>query len=314
MTYDKVHITNLIKQRAIELGFDSCGVAQATKLEEEAPHFKNWLKSKKHGKLSYMERNIDLRLDPRRLEEGTQSVIVVTLNYYTEKKQPACAPIISKYAFGKDYHIVIKEKLSQLLAYIQELVPEAKGRFFADSAPILEHAWARRAGLGWIGKNSLLLTPNGSFVFIGEVLLNIELNYNEAKELDPCGKCTRCIDACPTGAIVADRVIDGSRCISYYTIEMKGEIPPHIDTQNRLFGCDICQDVCPWNRKAKEHTTLEFTPLGNLLEMKRQDWQKLTPYEFGENFKGSPMKRAKYTGIKRTLEHLKDKNEITDDC
>lgn len=315
--YDKSHITRLLKEKALTIGFDSCGVVRAEYLAEERPRLERWLHSRHHGDLSYMERNMELRLDPRKLVEGTQSLIMVTLNHYTEAQQPDCAPKVAKYAWGKDYHFIVKDKLEQLLAYIQKLVPEASGRCFADSAPILEHAWARRAGLGWIGKNSLLLTPKGSYVFIGELLINIELAYDVPKVLDPCGKCTRCIDACPTDAIVADRVIDASKCISYFTIEKKGKIPEDVNTQNRMFGCDICQEVCPWNRKATEHQTLEFTPMGKLLEMKNEHWERLTPHEFGEQFKGSPLKRAKYKGIKRNLEHLKKnskQDEITNDC
>lgn len=309
--YDKAHITRLIKQQAIAIGFDSCGIVRAGYLEEERPRLERWLNSQHHGDLAYMERNMELRLDPRKLVEGTQSLIMVTLNHYTAKTQPRCAPKIAKYAFGKDYHFIVKEKLEQLFTYIQKQVPEARGRFFADSAPILEHAWARRAGLGWIGKNSLLLTPKGSYVFIGEILINLELEYEKPKKIDPCGKCTRCIDACPTHAIVADRVVDASRCISYFTIEKKGEIPENLDIQERMFGCDICQEVCPWNRKAVEHTTAELSPIGKLLEMKREHWEQLSPHDFGETFKGSPLKRAKYTGIKRSLSHLNKKNETT---
>lgn len=312
--YNKAHITKRIKEKAMAVGFNSCGIVRAEYLEEERHRLEHWLAQKNHGDLGYMERNMELRLDPRKLVEGTRSLIMVTLNHYTGQQQPECAPKIAKYAWGKDYHFIIKDKLEQLLAYIQQLVPEATGRCFADSAPILEHAWARRAGLGWIGKNSLLLTPQGSYVFIGEILINIELEYEQAKKLDPCGKCTRCIDACPTNAIVADRVIDASRCISYFTIEKRGEIPEHVNTQNSIFGCDICQEVCPWNRKAKEHNTLELKPIGKLLQMKRKHWEEISAHEFGETFKGSPLKRAKYSGIKRSLSHLKKHNETTDDC
>ncbi|PVX52225.1 epoxyqueuosine reductase [Balneicella halophila] len=311
---DKVEITHLIKQQAHKLGFDGCGIARADFLEEQVQPFTQWLDANYHGDLSYMERNIEKRLDPRKLEEGTKSVIVVMLNYYTDKKQPECAPVVSKYAFGKDYHFIMKDKLNLLLSYIQELAPQAKGRYFVDSAPVLEQVWAERAGLGWIGKNSLLLTPIGSYVFIGEILLNMALDYDASKTIDPCGKCTRCIDACPTNAILPSKIINASKCISYFTIEKKGHIPDDVDIKNRLFGCDICQDVCPWNRKAREHTTSGFKPLANLMKMNREDWNKLTAHEFGEKFKGSPMKRAKYTGIKRTLMHLNKKDEPTDNC
>lgn len=308
--YDKAHITRQIKEHATQqIGFDSCGIVRAEYLEEEEPRLKNWLASQHHGDLGYMERNMELRLDPRKLVEGTKSLIMVTLNHYTKQEQPECAPKVAKYALGKDYHFIVKEKLERLLNFIKELVPEAAGRCFADSAPILEHAWARRAGLGWIGKNSLLLTPKGSYVFIGEILINIDLEYETPKLLDPCGKCTRCIDACPTDAIVADRVIDASRCISYFTIEKKGDIPEDLDLQERMFGCDICQEVCPWNRKAVEHNTAELSPIGKLLEMKRKHWEAISPHEFGEAFKGSPLKRAKYSGIKRSLAHLSKKLE-----
>ncbi|MBS9768820.1 MAG: tRNA epoxyqueuosine(34) reductase QueG [Flavobacteriaceae bacterium] len=306
--YDKTHITQLIKEKALAVGFDSCGVVRAEYLAEERPRLESWLNKDYQGDLSYLKRNMELRLDPRKLVEGTQSLIIVTLNYYTAQQQPECAPKVAKYAYGKDYHFIVKDKLTQILEYIQEIEPTASGRCFADSAPILEHAWATRAGLGWIGKNSLLLTPKGSYVFIGEILLNLELAYEENKMIDPCGKCTRCIDACPTQAIVADKVIDASRCISYFTIEQQGNIPQDVDTKNRVFGCDICQEVCPWNRKTTEHTTPELSPIGNLLQMKQKDWEELTSHEFGENFKGSPLKRAKYSGIKRSLAHINTKN------
>lgn len=302
--YDRAQITRLIKEKASAVGFEGCGVVRAEYLEEERPHLERWLSRENHGDLAYMARNVALRLSPRELVEGTQSLVVVTLNYYTDQKQPECAPKVARYAFGKDYHFVIKEKLNKMLSYIQELIPEAVGRCFTDSAPILEHAWAKRAGLGWIGKNSLLLTSKGSYVFIGEILLNLELDYDEPKSLDPCGKCTRCIDACPTDAIIADRVVNASRCISYFTIEKQGNIPQAVDTQNRIFGCDICQEVCPWNRKSVEHKNLELEPVGGLMEMTREDWNKMTAHEFGERFKGSALKRAKYSGIMRSLAHI----------
>ncbi len=311
--YDKIQITKQIKEKAAAVGFDSCGIVSAEYLEEERPRLEAWLQKQYQGDLRYLERNIELRLDPRKLVEGTQSLIIVTLNYYTEQQQPKCAPKVAKYAYGKDYHFIVKEKLTKILNYIQELVPEASGRCFADSAPILEHAWARRAGLGWIGKNSLLLTPKGSYVFIGEILLNLELEYEKPKNLDPCGKCTRCIDACPTNAIITDRVIDASRCISYFTIEKQGNIPKNTNIQNRMFGCDICQEVCPWNRKAEEHQTTELKPIGNLLTLKREDWEKMSAHEFGENFKGSPLKRAKFSGIQRSLMHLKKHDDSTNE-
>ncbi len=303
--YDKAHITKLIKEKALAVGFDSCGIVRAEYLAEERPRLEAWLQKQYQGDLGYLERNMELRLDPRKLVEGTLSLLIVTLNYYTNHEQPEDAPKIARYAFGKDYHFIVKEKLERILHYIQTLVPEA-------TAPILEHAWARKAGLGGIGKNSLLITPKGSYVFLGEILLNLELEYEQPKLFDPCGKCTRCVNACPTGAIVSDRIIDASRCISYFTIEKQGNIPEDLNIENRIFGCDICQEVCPWNRRAVEHKTEELSPLGNLLEMKKEDWEQLSPSDFGERFKGSPLKRAKYSGIKRSLAHLKKKDETPD--
>ncbi len=308
--YDKKDITRQIKLQAQALGFADCGIVKADFIEEEKANLESWLAANYNGDLGYMGRNLELRLDPRALVEGTESLVMVTLNYYPEQKQPKDVPQVAKYAYGKDYHFVMKDKLGKLLEHIQELVPEALGRCFVDSAPILEHAWARRAGLGWIGKNSLLLTKKGSYVFIGEILLNLELEYEKPKKnFDPCGKCTRCIDACPTQAIVADKVIDASRCISYFTIEKQGNIPEDIDTQNRMFGCDICQEVCPWNRKAVPHNTPELQPIQQLVDMTTTDWDNLEPHQFGEIFKGSPLKRAKYSGIKRSLAHLKKNDE-----
>lgn len=309
--YDKAEISIAIKAKAKALGFDACGIVKADFLHDEAIHLEKWLEAGYNADLGYMERNKELRLDPRMLVEGTLSLVVVVMNYYTEKKQPTNSPVVSRYAYGTDYHFIIKEKLGVLMQYIQTLLPDADGRFFTDSAPILEHAWAKRAGLGQIGKNSLLLTPKGSFFFIGELLLNKELLYDEYKDFDPCGKCTRCVDACPTQAIIGDRMIDARRCLSYLTIEKKGNFEEETDLHNRLFGCDICQEVCPWNRRAKENNEEAFKPTERLLEMTLKDWEELRADEFGQLFRSSPMKRAKYKGIQRNLKQIIKHNETT---
>lgn len=309
--YDKDEISKAIKAKASTLGFDACGIVKADFLHDESTHLEKWIEAGYNADLAYMERNKDLRLDPRILVEGTISIVVVLMNYYTKQQQPLNAPIVSRYAYGADYHIIIKEKLSKLMQYIEVLIPDATGRFFTDSAPILEHTWAKRAGLGQIGKNSLLLTPKGSFFFIGEILINKELAYDTYKYFDPCGKCTRCIDACPTQAIVDDRIIDARRCLSYLTIEKKGDFNEETDLHNRLFGCDICQEVCPWNRRAKEHNEEAFRPSEKLLNMTLKDWKDMGADEFGQLFRGSPMKRAKHKGIQRNLNQIIKKNEIT---
>ena len=300
--------SNLIKSKAKELGLDLCGIAKADFLAEEKQAFLSWIEKGYHGEMGYMANNVEKRLDPRLLVENTKSVIVVALNYFPKEKQKDPeAPVIAKYAYGKDYHFVLKEKLNLLFEYINDEIQEVSGRAFVDSAPVLEHAWAKKAGLGWIGKNSLLLNRKlGSFFFLGELLLDIDLSYDEEKQQDFCGGCNRCIRSCPTGAIVEPHVVNGSKCISYYTIELKGELPEKMKGkfQNRVFGCDICQDVCPWNRMAKAHQTEDFEPNPDLLEMSRQDWIEMDAHRFGEIFKKSAVKRTKFKGLKRNLDFL----------
>lgn len=300
--------TQLIKAEAKRLGFDYCGISKAAFLEEEAPRLENWLNNNMHGQMSYMENHFDKRLDPRLLVPGAKSVVSLLLNYYTaEKQEDETAPKISKYAYGSDYHVVIKEKLNQLLLFIQANIGEIDGRVFVDSAPVLDKAWAKKSGLGWIGKNSNLINKgSGSFYFIAELIIDLELEYDGPVK-DYCGSCTRCIDACPTDAIIAPYVVDGSKCISYFTIELKENIPSDVSGKldNWVFGCDVCQDVCPWNRFAKNHSEQHFKPAGELLQMTKEDWYDLTEETFKKVFKGSAVKRTKFSGLKRNLEFIK---------
>src|SRR5579863_3568678 len=272
--------SKLIKKEAKNLGFMSCGIAKAGFLEEEAPRLENWLKQGMQGEMHYMENHFDKRLDPRLLVDGAKSVISLGLNYYTddERADPS-APKISKYAYGADYHQVIKSKLKQLLDVINEKIGEVNGRAFVDSAPVLDKAWAKKAGLGWIGKNTnLISTKKGSFFFLAELIVDIELEYDIPSTADHCGTCTRCIDACPTEAIVAPYVVDGSRCISYLTIELKEQIPAEFKGKmdNWMFGCDVCQDVCPWNRFSVLNHEPGFQPNDELLNMNARDWKNIT--------------------------------------
>ena len=303
-------ISNLIKEKANELGLSACAILPVSFLEEEKERFDNWLKENRHGEMGYMSNNKDKRLNPELLVEGSKTIIVVLQNYFPQETQlDPEAPVISKYAYGTDYHFVLKDKLRSLLKFIQELVPGCEGRPFVDSAPVLERAWARKAGLGWIGKNSNLISPEtGSFFFIGELLINRELQYDDPKLVrDHCGKCTKCIDACPTNAIVADRVVDARLCISYQTIELRGELDESLKGQfeNRVFGCDICQDVCPWNLKSKPHSEPDFHPHSKLLQLKKEDWENMERPVFNELFKNSAVKRTGYKGLQRNLKFLK---------
>jgi epoxyqueuosine reductase len=297
--------TQQIKAWAKELGFQSCGVAKAGFLEEEAPRLENWLKNGHHGEMSYMENYFDKRLDPRLLVDGAKSVISLSLNYFTDEQQvDTSAPKLSKYAYGADYHHVIKGKLKQLQQLIQEHIGEVNGRAFVDSAPVLDKAWAKKAGLGWIGKNSNLISKStGSFFFLAELIVDLELDYDVAPTADHCGTCTKCIDACPTEAIVGPYVVDGSKCISYLTIELKNEIPASFKGKmdGWMFGCDICQDVCPWNRFSVVHTEPAFKPHPDLLGMSRQDWHEITEDVFQKVFKNSAVKRTKYSGLTRNI-------------
>ncbi|MNK03354.1 Epoxyqueuosine reductase [compost metagenome] len=298
----------MIKQEALRLGFMSCGIAKADFLEEEAPRLENWLKANHHGEMGYMENYFDKRLDPRLLVEGSKSIVSLTLNYFTQQKQADIdAPKISKYAYGMDYHSVIKDKLQELMAFIREHIGEVDGRCFVDSAPVMDKAWAQKAGLGWRGKNSNLISKQaGSFFFLAELIIDLELEYDNPFPTDHCGSCTRCIDACPTDAIIAPYTVDGSRCISYLTIELKNEIPTEFKGKmdNWMFGCDVCQDVCPWNRFSTVHQEENFTPKEDLLGLSKSDLIDMTDEVFKRVFKNSPVKRTKYNGLKRNIDFL----------
>ena len=304
----KEEYAQLIKVEAKRLGFLSCGVSKAEFLDEEAPRLESWLNKNMHGNMQYMENNFDKRLDPTLLVEGSKSVISLTYNYYTDKlQQDTNAPKISKYAYGIDYHFVIKEKLKQLLEFIKSDIGEVHGRAFVDSAPIMEKAWAKKSGLGWIGKNSNLITQRvGSFYFIAELIVDLDLEVDHAVT-DHCGSCTACVDACPTEAITEPYQVDGSKCISYFTIELKDNIPSEFKGKfdHWMFGCDICQDVCPWNRFSKHHSQPLFNPKPELLSMSKKDWEEITQETFNKVFKKSPVKRAKYSGIARNIRFLK---------
>ncbi len=299
--------TNSIKTEAKRLGFLSCGISKSDFLEEEAPRLEKWLNKNMNGEMSYMANHFDKRLDPRLLVEGSKSVISLLLNYYPEETQTADSYKISKYAYGQDYHHIIKSKLRQLQEFITEEIGEINGRAFVDSAPVLDKAWAAKSGLGWIGKNSNLLTQQvGSFYFIAELIVDIELEYDHAVT-DHCGTCTACLDACPTQAIVEPYVVDGSRCISYFTIELKNELPIEIkgSFDDWMFGCDVCQDVCPWNRFSKPHNEPLFNPNPDLLSMTKKDWEEITVDVFQKVFKKSAVKRTKYDGLTRNIDFLK---------
>ena len=300
--------TVLIKTIAKTLGFDYCGIAKAQKLDEDARRLESWLNSGKHGKMQYMENYFDLRVDPTKLVPGAKSVITLLLNYFPSEQQRKDVPQVSKYAYGKDYHEVIREKLKVFLQMIKENIGDVHGRGFADSAPVLEKTWAQKSGLGWIAKNGNLITKEqGSFFFIATLIVDLELEYDDPFVKDYCGSCTRCIDACPTDAILDDKVIDGSKCISYFTIELKDMlIPEKMKGQfaNKMFGCDICQDVCPWNRFSKPTMEVAFKPLPQILNFTTSDWEELTEESFKIIFKDSPMKRSKYAGIKRNLKFI----------
>ena len=302
-------LTTDIKSRAKTLGFLSCGISKAGFLEEEAPNLENWLNKNMNGEMSYMERNFDMRLDPTKIVEGAKSVISLTYNYYREKTCKDSNFKISKYAYGDDYHFVIKNKLKDLFEYIKEETGDINGRVFVDSAPVLERAWAKKSGLGWIGKNTNLISKkNGSFFFLCEIILDLELEYDHI-ETDHCGSCTACIDACPTNAIVEPYVVDGTRCISYYTIELKNNIPDYAKNtyDDWIFGCDICQDVCPWNRFSKPHKEPLFNSNDEFLSMNKNDWIEMTKETFNKVFRNSAIKRAGFDGIKRNIEFIKRK-------
>ena len=296
--------SKLIKTQAQTLGFDFCGIAKAEFLEEEAPRLEAWLQQNYHGQMHYMANHFDKRLDPTKLVEGAQSVVTLLYNYYPQQDLAEEGNYkIAKYAYGQDYHFVIKEKLRALLAHIQETIGEVHGRVFVDSAPVMERTWAQKSGAGWIGKNSLLLNKQrGSFFFLAELIIDLPLEY-DGPVPDYCGTCTRCLDACPTEAITEPYVVDASKCISYFTIELKEEIPTEMKGKfdDWIFGCDICQDVCPWNRHSRPHQEPAFDPPSELQDMSRRDWEEMTKEVFQKVFKKSALKRAKFEGLQRNV-------------
>ncbi|GAA4830937.1 tRNA epoxyqueuosine(34) reductase QueG [Algivirga pacifica] len=303
--------TALVKEKAAELGFDYCGIAKAGFLEEEAPKLENWLQQNMHGQMGYMANHFEKRLDPTKLVPGAKSMVMLMLNYYPEKDLGANEDTykIAKYAYGEDYHHIIKWKLKELLKILQEEIGDIDGRVFVDSAPVMERQWAQKAGMGWIGKNSLLLNKNrGSFFFIAELILDLELEPDGPVK-DYCGTCTRCIDACPTDAIVGNGIVDGSKCISYFTIELKDAIPDEVSGKFKdwIFGCDICQDVCPWNRFSRPHHTPELSPHEQLEDMSKKDWEEITDEVFRTLFKKSAIKRTKLEGLKRNIKFVQKK-------
>jgi len=303
----KSRYTQLIKQKAAALGFEYCGISKAEFLEEEAPRLENWLKQGKHGTMTWMENHFDKRLDPRLLVDGAKSVVSLLLNYYPEKEISSSDYKISKYAYGKDYHTVIKDKLKALMDDLKKEIGDVNGRVFVDSAPVMDKVWAKKSGLGWVGKNTNLINKeSGSFFFIAELILDIELEYDGPIQ-DYCGTCTRCIDACPTDALHTPFVIDGSKCISYLTIEFKEAIPESFKGKmdNWVFGCDVCQDVCPWNRFSKKHEHLEFEPKKELVTMSTNDWEEMKEEAFHLLFKDSAIKRSKFKGLTRNITFVK---------
>ncbi|MFV8368426.1 tRNA epoxyqueuosine(34) reductase QueG [Flavobacterium sp. LB2R40] len=307
MINNKIKYTQFIKSEAKRLGFLSCGISKAGFLEQEAPRLENWLSNNRNGQMAYMENHFDKRLNPTLLVDDAKSVVSLLLNYYPQEVQNSDSYKISKYAFGQDYHFVIKEKLNELLGVIKTTIGEVSGRAFVDSAPVLDKAWAAKSGLGWIGKNTNLLTQKvGSFYFIAELIIDLELEYDNSTT-DHCGTCTACIDACPTQAIVAPYVVDGSKCISYFTIELKDNIPLEMKGKfdEWAFGCDVCQDVCPWNKFSKVNNEPLFNPNPALLSMSKKEWNEITEETFRVIFKNSPLKRAKFQGIKRNIDFLK---------
>lgn len=294
----------------MRLGFTSCGVANAVQLDDDARRLEQWLSKGYQGTMQYMERNFDLRVDPRKLVPGAKSVITLLLNYYPAEQQTPRAPGIARYAFGTDYHFVIRDKLNELLAFMNATIGAVDGRGFVDSAPVLERSWAVRSGQGWVGKNGNLLTRHsGSYFFIATLITDLELVADNPFATDHCGTCTRCIDECPTEAIVSPTVVDGSKCISYLTIELKDALIPG-EMQNKMagwmFGCDVCQEVCPWNRFAKPHNEPALTPIREVLDLSRREWEEMTEEYFNRVFRKSPMKRSKWKGIQRNLGALRE--------
>lgn len=304
----KERYSNLIKSKALAFGFQSCGISKADFLEEEAPRLENWLKNNFNGEMRYMENHFDKRLDPRLLVEGCKSVISLSYNYFPEELQTNTDFKLSKYAYGEDYHEVIKEKLRSLVAELQAEIGEFGFRVFVDSAPVLEKAWAKKSGIGWVGKNSNLITKkNGSFYFLAEIICDLEL-IQDSPVADYCGSCTKCIDACPTQAIISDKIIDGSKCISYATIELKDQIPDFFKDkmEDWMFGCDICQDVCPWNRFSAPTLEEKFRPNSEIKNFTKQEWKDITQEIFSSVFRKSAVKRTKFSGLKRNLDFLSE--------
>ncbi len=301
--------SELIKTEAKRLGFSACGISHAGFLETEAPFLESFLKKNYHGKMQYLENNFDKRLNPKLLVDGAKSVVSLLYNYFpAETQKNSDAPKISKFAYGVDYHQVVKDKLFRLMQFVNTEIGEISGRAFVDSAPVLERAWAKKSGLGWIGKNGNLIMPKaGSFFFIAEIIIDLELKPDESIK-NYCGNCTRCIDACPTNAIVKPGVVDGSKCISYFTIELKDSIPSEMKGKfdNWIFGCDICQDVCPWNRFSKEHNEPDFVSQNGILDFSKQNWYEINNDTFKSIFKKSAIKRTKFKGLQRNLDFLLD--------
>ena len=312
MINNKEKYTQFIKEESKRLGFLSCGISKAEFLENEAPRLENWLNKNQHGKMSYMENHFDKRLDPTLLVDDAKSVISLLLNYYPSQIQIENSYKISKYAYGQDYHYIIKDKLKELLDSVQSSIGAINGRVFVDSAPVLDKAWAAKSGLGWIGKNSNLITQKiGSFYFIAEIIIDLELEYDHPTT-DHCGSCKACIDACPTQAIVSPYVVDGSKCISYFTIELKEAIPTEFNGKldDWIFGCDVCQDVCPWNRFSKPHNEPLLEPISDFITFSKNDWDEITEEVFFKTFKNSPLKRSKYEGIKRNIKFVNNSSHF----
>jgi epoxyqueuosine reductase len=302
--------SQMIKAEALRLGFSSVGIAKAEYLETDASHLTQWLENGFHGEMHYMENHFDKRLDPTLLVDGAKSVVVVTHNYFPENSLDPDTYQLARYAYGEDYHFVLKDKLQQLLQYIKEQISPTHARIFTDSAPVLERAWAVKAGLGWQGKNTLLIQKGkGSYFFLAEIILDLDLAYDVPFTTDHCGTCTRCIDACPTQAILPNKILDARNCISYLTIESKSEIPETFQNQwqDWIFGCDICQEVCPWNHFALPHNEPKFQAVPGLMDLSRRNWEEITADIFEKIFKNSPLKRTKWEGIKRNVSFIQGK-------
>ena len=308
MSAERAKYSQIIKSEAKSLGFYDCGISKAEPLKKEAEYLKKWIAEKRQGEMQFMENYFDKRTNPTKLVENAKSVISVIYNYFPKELQKENTYKISKYAYGKDYHFIVKRMLKSLLSTIQGKIPEElNGRVFVDSAPVMDKVWAQKAGLGWIGKNTNLISRKyGSFVFIGEIITDIELSYDKPIK-DYCGSCRKCLDACPTGALTAPYEIDASKCISYYTIEKKGDLPENMEGKFKdwIFGCDICQDVCPWNLRQIPHNEPEFEPHTDLLNLSKPDWEKLSREHFNEIFRKSAVKRTKYQGLKRNIHFVK---------